>query len=242
MVNICPPRDGPKRYDLKACLVDRWQPPPTEEGVLAVLKDENFISDHIELGSNSDWFRRQFKIDVDFLYREIGVTDYSLLLCYETKDGARQKSPITTKQSSRGPSRNANIGYPGIGAALQKETSDGTPATQDATPSAIATPVAAPISGGKPWMGTEVHAKDAASDLSPPNARALPDVESALHAVDGPDRVYYFGLVDWFMDYGWTERWRRVKKTTKYFSDDHSTVPPRKYAKRMLRRTFDSMK
>ena len=126
------------------------------------------------------------------------------------------------------------IGYPVVGVTLQQEATD-VKTPSDAFPVTVAS---------KKWIAPEVHAlsPDVTLDVSPPNARALPDVECAIHAVEGPDRVYYFGMVDWFMEYGFNERCRRVKKTIKYFSDDHSTVPPRKYAKRMLQRTFDSMR
>lgn len=67
------------------------------------------------------------------------------------------------------------------------------------------------------------------------NRRLLLTCRNTLHVINGAEYRYYLGIVDFFTMYECRQRMGRLLKTVKYFSTNHSTVPPDEYAERFLK-------
>ncbi|ESO88635.1 hypothetical protein LOTGIDRAFT_125751 [Lottia gigantea] len=76
-----------ERYDVKGCLAGRYQKPrPPGSTVVTVYKDQNFVDQSLDLGTQGEWFIEQLKADTLFM-KELGVQDYSLLIGRQIRHG-----------------------------------------------------------------------------------------------------------------------------------------------------------
>ncbi|TNN33296.1 Phosphatidylinositol 4-phosphate 5-kinase-like protein 1 [Liparis tanakae] len=71
-------------------------------------------------------------------------------------------------------------------------------------------------------------------DFRVQNRRLLPDLESPLHVIDGPERRYLVGIVDVFTVYGVRKRMERWLKSLRYPGRSFSTASPPLYRRRLL--------
>ena len=55
-----------------------------------------------------------------------------------------------------------------------------------------------------------------------------------VHILESGHQRYYIGIIDIFTQYDTRQKIGRVCKTLKFCSSNHSSLPPRKYAKRFL--------
>lgn len=62
--------------------------------------------------------------------------------------------------------------------------------------------------------------------------RLLPNCKNSIHAIDGPDRRYFVGIIDIFTVYGLKKRLENMWKNIRFPGRAFSTVSPRKYSRR----------
>ena len=71
------------------------------------------------------------------------------------------------------------------------------------------------------------------------NRRLLPNSKNALHTIDGPEKRYFLGIIDFFTLYECRQRTGRVLKSMKFCCGDHSTIPPQPYGERLYHFVVD---
>ena len=74
------------------------------------------------------------------------------------------------------------------------------------------------------------------------NRRLLPNCKNALHIIDGREKRYFVGIIDFFTLYEYRQRAGRVYKNVRYGCGDHSTVSPGEYADRFLNFIIERVK
>ncbi|XP_014672169.1 PREDICTED: uncharacterized protein LOC106812733 [Priapulus caudatus] len=75
------------------------------------------------------------------------------------------------------------------------------------------------------------------------NRRLLPHTKNPLHVVDGYEQRYYVGIIDIFTRYECRQKGARIWKTLYFLTlQQHSTLPPSKYAERFVREIANRVK
>ncbi|KAK6195324.1 hypothetical protein SNE40_000781 [Patella caerulea] len=83
------------RFDIKGCLAGRYQKPrPPGSTIVTVYKDQNFVDESLNLGTQGEWFIEQLKADTLFM-KELGVQDYSLLVGRQIRHVDEQKETLS---------------------------------------------------------------------------------------------------------------------------------------------------
>ncbi|XP_070690326.1 phosphatidylinositol 4-phosphate 5-kinase-like protein 1 [Pempheris klunzingeri] len=229
------------RFDVKGCEVGRWTNPDTGgKQIIKVLKDNNFEGQCIALGQEKSWFVNQVKKDAAFL-QELNVLDYSLLLAHQPlhRDELEGKHSLadlvlrTTKSVDFDDSPTRSD--PPTTALLQETSGVVVP---DATNCGSGQPQAE----GIPLQEINHRAKETTTDsevreFHEHHRRLMPNCKNAVHALDGPDRRYFVGIIDIFTVYSWKKKLENLWKSLRYPGRAFSTVSPARYSHRFCQWT-----
>ncbi|XP_041367931.1 phosphatidylinositol 4-phosphate 5-kinase-like protein 1 [Gigantopelta aegis] len=246
------------RFDIKGALAGRYQRPnPPGCNVVTVLKDQNFLEETIDIGSQRDWFITQLKADTEFL-RGLSVQDYSLLVGRQKlhSDEMKETLPNLVKRLAKSL---PNTSSP----TLSPENSNITLATKESSDispihSKFTEMNTIPLDDDIPPMEQVDSSKNHNASLLFPhsltnssyldtimgssNRRLLPNCKNALHIIDGPEKRYFLGIIDFFTLYEYRQIAGRMYKNVRYGCGDHSTVPPGEYADRFLKFIIERVK
>ncbi|KAL3871126.1 hypothetical protein ACJMK2_039145 [Sinanodonta woodiana] len=227
------------RFDLKGCLCGRYQKPsPPGKKTLLVLKDQNFIGEKIDLGSQKKWFLHQLKADVDFLY-ELGVGDYSLLV-------GRHPLHVSEYRETLG-NLVARIQISSLDAVSTSQTNSSEPTIlPDQNADAVSIPGEVEMVHSAGQSSSQIRNRSHAGTLtsltsssvlgSPAqNRRLLPNCLNNLHIIDGVNHRYYVGIIDFFTFFQCRQKCGKFFKDMKYCCKEHSTEPPDIYADRFYK-------
>ncbi|XP_070175622.1 phosphatidylinositol 4-phosphate 5-kinase-like protein 1 [Littorina saxatilis] len=229
-----PPDRIEDRFDIKGCTAGRYQQPdPPGSHTITVLKDQNFLQEHLQLGSSREWFIDQITADSTFL-KNLNVMDYSILI-------GRHK--LSEKEQYQG--------LPELVSRITKsKIKSSTPSTASTTSHTSVEPTDQHMLPGAPQTTTSVdldgfsvpkkgvhfpHSLQSIPDtFADPRRRLLPLCPNALHIIEGPEYRYFLGIVDFLTRWTLKRKVARLWKIVKYGCGEHSTMPPDYYSQRFL--------